>query len=200
MILLENHGVFVAGNTVEELDKKLSLITSKIRSRIEKEPDFSSGEFDGDKSMRTFNILSDTFGELLNDDAVISYEPSVEALKASESEKALGKIYKPFNPDQIVYCKPYPLYIENEADIPEKTAEYKRKNGFLPKIILVKDCGAYAVDASEKGSSNASMLFNDALKISVYSESFGGGKPMTDELTDFIVNWEAEAYRSKQAK
>jgi hypothetical protein len=44
------------------------------------------------------------------------------------------------------------------------------------------------------------MLFNDALKIAVYAESFGGGKPMTDELTDFIVNWEAEAYRSKQVK
>jgi hypothetical protein len=44
------------------------------------------------------------------------------------------------------------------------------------------------------------MLFNDALKIACYAESFGGGKPMTDELTDFIVNWEAEAYRSKQVK
>ena len=88
--------------------------------------------------------------------------------------------------------------IEKEYKLLKK--EYKEKNGFLPKIILVKDCGAYAVDKSEKGSDNASMLFNDALKIAVFAESFGGGKPMTDELTDFIVNWEAEAYRSKQVK
>ncbi len=196
MILLENHGVFVAGNTVEELGEKLGLITSKIRSQIVIEPDLSSGEFDGDKSMSTFNILNDTF----SDDFVISYDPSVESLKVAESEDALKKIYNPFNPDQVVYCKPYPVYVEDEKDIPEKVNEYKNKNGFLPKIILVKDCGAYAVDASEKGSENASMLFNDALKIACYAESFGGGKPMTDELTDFIVNWEAESYRSKQVK
>ncbi len=196
IILLENHGVFVAGNTVEELGEKLGLVTSKIRSCILREPDLSSGEFDGDKSMSTFNILNDTF----SDDCVISYDPSVESLKVAENRKTLEKIYKPFNPDQIVYCKPYPLYIEDENLIPEKVKEYKDVNGFLPKIILVKDCGAYAVDVSEKGSDNASMLFNDALKIACYAESFGGGKPMTDELTDFIVNWEAEAYRSKQVK
>ena len=74
----------------------------------------------------------------------------------------------------------------------------KKYYGKIP--IKTPHCGAYAVDVSEKGSDNASMLFNDALKIAVFAESFGGGKPMTDELTDFIVNWEAEAYRSKQVK
>ncbi len=196
IILLENHGVFVAGDTVEELGEKLGLVTSKIRSEIAREPDLSSGEFDGDKSMSTFNILNSVF----SDDSVITYDPSVESLKVAENEKAVEKIDKPFNPDQIVYCKPYPLYVEDETTIPEKVEVYKARNGFLPKIILVKDCGAYAVDVSEKGSENASLLFNDALKIACYAESFGGGKSMTTELTDFIVNWEAEAYRSKQVK
>ncbi len=196
MILLENHGVFVAGNTVEELGEKLGLITSRIRASIENEPDLSSGEFDGDKSMSTFNVLNETF----TDDFVITYDPSVESLKAAQSKESFEKIRRPFNPDQIVYCKPYPLYIENEKEIPEKVKEYEAENGFLPKVILVKDCGAYAVDAKAKGSENASLLFNDALKIAIYAESFGGGKPMTDELTDFIVNWEAESYRSKQVK
>lgn len=196
MILLENHGVFVAGNSVDELGDKLALITSKIRNEIIREPDLSSGEFEGDKSMSTFNILNETF----SDDCVISYDPSVESLNAAKNKETLEKIYKPFNPDQIVYCKPYPLYIEDEKTIPEMVQEYKAQNGFLPKIILVKDCGAYAVDVSESGSENASMLFNDALKIACFAESFGGGKPMTDDLTDFIVNWEAESYRSKQIK
>ena len=34
IILLENHGVFVAGNTVEELGEKLGFVTSKIRNEI----------------------------------------------------------------------------------------------------------------------------------------------------------------------
>ena len=70
--------------------------------------------------------------------------------------------------------------------------------GFLPKIIFVKGCGLYGVDFSQKGSETAVALFNDAMKIAVFAESFGGAKPMSPELTDFIVNWEAESYRSKQ--
>ena len=54
------------------------------------------------------------------------------------------------------------------------------------------------MDYSQKGSETAVALFNDAMKIAVYAESFGGAKPMSPELTDFIVNWEAESYRSKQ--
>ena len=34
IILLENHGVFVAGNTDEELGEKLGFVTSKIRNEI----------------------------------------------------------------------------------------------------------------------------------------------------------------------
>ena len=62
----------------------------------------------------------------------------------------------------------------------------------------MKDCGLYGADYSEKGSVTAVALFNDAMKIAVYAESFGGALPMSDDLTDFIVNWEAESYRSKQ--
>ena len=98
----------------------------------------------------------------------------------------------------MVYCKPYPVYVQSKAEIADKVKEYKNANGFLPKIIFVKDCGIYGVDYSQKGSETAVALFNDAMKIAVFAESFGGGKPMSDELTDFIVNWEAESYRSKQ--
>ena len=49
-----------------------------------------------------------------------------------------------------------------------------------------------------KGSETAALLFNDALKVATYAESFGGVLPMSDELSDFITNWEVEAYRQKQ--
>ncbi len=192
MILLQNHGVFVSGETVEELGEKLGFITSKIRENLVFEPDLSSGEFDGEKCQTVFNRLNSLFP-----DFVISYDPSNESLKESNCAENERKLNKPFNPDQIVYCKPYPVYINDEAEIEEKVNEYKNKNGFLPKIFLVKDCGLYAVDATVKGSENAELLFNDAFKIAAYAKAFGGGLHMSDDLTDFIVNWEAEAYRSK---
>ncbi len=193
-LLLANHGIFLADNTVDGLGEKLYSVMAKIRSVAEKEADFSAGEFNGDKSQEIFNELYEVFG----DDCVVTYEPSAVSLEYAKSKESFNNIYKPFNPDQIVYCKPYPLYIEEKEDIRNAVEEYKKENGFLPKILFVKDCGLFAVDFSEKGSETAAALFNDAMKIAVYAENFGGARHQEDYLTDFIVNWEAESYRSKQ--
>ncbi len=194
MLLLANHGIFIADDTASGLEEKLFFVMSKIRAEITEEADLSVGEFDGEKAQEAFNKMVDFFGE----DSVITYEPSVESLKYAESEESFKKIYEPFNPDQIVYCKPYPLYINCVNELEEKVKEYKMKNGFLPKIIFVKDCGLYGVDYSENGSETAVQLFNDAMKIAAYARNFGGASSLPSKLTDFIVNWEAESYRSKQ--
>ncbi len=194
MLLLANHGIFIADDTTEGLDEKLFSVMQKIRSRVGEEPDFEMGELLGDKSQIIFNEVAEVFG----DDAVITYEPSKIAMDFAKNQESFNKIYLPFNPDQIVYCKPYPVYIEEKKDIKEKVAQYKEENGFMPKVLLVKDCGLYAVDYSSKGSETAAALFNDAMKIFTYAKAFGGANPQADELTDFIVNWEAESYRSKQ--
>ena len=194
MVLLANHGIFVADDTVEGLGDKLFYVMDKIRGEVTGEADFSVGDFDGEKAKVVFNEISSVFGE----DSIVTYEPSTVSLQYSKDEESIKKIYFPFNPDQVVYCKPYPVYAENKEDIKMLVEEYKEKNGFLPKIIFVKDCGLFGVDYTQKGSETAVALFNDAMKISVYAKDFGGGKPMSEELTDFIVNWEAESYRSKQ--
>lgn len=194
MLLLQNHGIFIADDTVEGLGEKLYSVMAKIRAEVESEADFSVGEFNGEKAQDVFNTLADIYGE----DSVITYEPSSAALKYAESKESMKEVYLPFNPDQIVYCKPYPVYAEDKDSLETLIGEYKEKNGFLPKIIFVKDCGIYGADYSEKGSETAVALFNDAMKIACYAHSFGGALPMSDELTDFIVNWEAESYRSKQ--
>lgn len=194
MVLLANHGIFVADDTVEGLGDKLYYVMAKIRGEITDEPDLSAGEFDGDKAQEVFNEISEVFGE----NSIVTYEPSVISLRYSKDKNSFDEIYYPFNPDQVVYCKPYPVYAENKGEIKALVEEYKNKNGFLPKIIFVKDCGLFGVDYSQKGSETAVALFNDAMKISVYARDFGGAKPMSKDLTDFIVNWEAESYRSKQ--
>ena len=194
ILLLANHGVFIAANTVEGLDEKLFYVMSSIRSFVETEADFDMDEFDGEKAQEIFNALNEVYGE----DCCITYEPSAVSVDIAKSESSFNEIKEPFNPDQIVYCKPYPVYVTCKEEVRERVQIYKEQNGFLPKIIFAKDCGIYAVDYTEKGSVTAMALFNDAIKIYTYTQSFSGARPMTDELTSFIVNWEAESYRSKQ--
>lgn len=194
ILLLANHGVFVADDTVEGLGKKLDKILCAIGERVKKEPDFTTGAFLPDKAQAAADIISKTFPE----DYIFGFEPSAESLKRAASPEAAAALLKPFTPDHIVYCKAHPIYAEDENDIPALVENYVKKHGYYPKIVLLKDCGVYAVDANLKGSETASMLFNDALKIACFSEFFGGARFMSDELTDFIVNWEAESYRSKK--
>lgn len=195
ILILANHGIFVSADTADELGEKLGKVMSAIRERLEHEADLDTGEFDGEASVAVFNELNDIFGE----DSVITFSPSVEVLEYAKTKENAQKLFFPFNPDQIVYCKPYPVYAESADELGSLISEYKNENGFDPKIILVKGCGLYAVDRSEKGSERAELLFNDAVKIAVGAESFGGIRPMSRELTDFIVNWEAESYRSKKS-
>ena len=194
MLLLQNHGIFIAADTTEEIGDKLAEVMSKLNEAIVRYPDFDSGDYDGEKAQKCFDVIYDIYGE----DAVITYEPSVEALKFAESPETAQAVMKPFTPDHIVYCKAEPVYGFCNGCIRGAVNTYFEEKGYMPKIIIISGCGFFAVDMTPKGSETAATLFNDALKVAVYSESFGGPLHMTDELSDFITNWEVESYRQKQ--
>lgn len=194
IIILQNHGIFFAADTVDELDEMLVSVLCKLRERITVDPFFDSGDYDGEKAQKCFDVIYEIYG----DDAVITYEPSLEALKYAESREAAEAVMKPFTPDHIVYCKANPVYGFCNGCIKGAVNMYEEDNGCKPKIIIIQGCGFFAVDMTPKGSETAAMLFNDALKVATYAQSFGGVLPMSDELSDFITNWEVESYRQKQ--
>ncbi len=194
MLLLQNHGIFIAADTTEEIGNKLADVMSKLNASVVLEPDFDSGDYDGEKAQKCFDVIYELYG----DDAVITYEPSAEALRFAESPETAQAVMKPFTPDHIVYCKAEPVYGFCQACIKGAVNEYVDEHGYMPKIIIISGCGFFAVDLTPKGSETAATLFNDALKVATYSESFGGPLHMTDELSDFITNWEVESYRQKQ--
>ncbi len=196
MLLLENHGIFVASDTVDGLGEKLNSVLASLNGAVKRLPDFETGVFDGEKAEKCFGVIREIYG----DDCVISFEPSIEALRFAETPESAQPIMRPFTPDHIVYCKQHQAYGHCNGCIAGAVERCFEKNGYMPKIILISGCGFFAVDSSAKGSQTAAMLFNDAIKIAVYAESFGGAKPMSDELSDFIANWEVESYRQKQNK
>ena len=115
-VLLQNHGVFFAADTVEALDTMLNGMLDALKAKLP--------------------------GEL------------PEELPAAD-------LSRPFTPDHIVYC------------------------GIGPEL---------------PDTENARLLYRDAQKITWYSQAFGGPLPLSEELVNFIRNWEAESYRKKAAK
>jgi rhamnose utilization protein RhaD (predicted bifunctional aldolase and dehydrogenase) len=108
-----------------------------------------------------------------------------------------------FSPDHIVYYKAQPLFFEkignNSDGIGFAFDEVIKERKYVPKIIAVQGIGCFALGKTKNERDLAVALFLDAVKIAVYTESFGGYLHLTKEFMEFISNWEVESYRTKVA-
>ena len=119
-------------------------------------------------------------------------------IQLSAVKSAINNTGKIILQDHIVYCGPYPLFVENIDQAKEALAAFMAENDKEPRLILVQGVGAFIMEDDKGKAAKAQLLAKDAIKLAVYAESFGGPLQMTDEITYFITHWEAEAYRSKK--
>jgi rhamnose utilization protein RhaD (predicted bifunctional aldolase and dehydrogenase) len=202
IIFLENHGVFVAADTISELHDLYSAIIQKINGKISRPvPSDERAIFD----FPCMNLIGDlnpgfrTFKALGIDSPLIQYfvKNCDRFLKADTA----------FTPDDIVYCKAHYLFVpmvrpdgEQTDSVRSAVAGYVDKYGYLPKVLALEGRGVIAVEDSVKSAMNVLEVYTNILKIRFLSENFGGPKFMTDAQIEFIDNWEVENYRRKMAK
>ena len=124
--------------------------------------------------------------------------PVAEADHFVKDKAAAAPLLKPFTPDHIVYCGPYPLFVEDIDQAKAALDAFMAENDKEPRLILVQGVGAFIMEDDKGKAAKAQLLVKDAIKLAVYAESFGGPLHMTDDITYFITHWEAEAYRSKK--
>ncbi len=201
VIWLQNHGVFVAADTTDEIRVIYSDILDKLSNVSVQLPE-------GDKTVSKLvvNVLP-ALRMMLSDDELKTLRVRNNALIEfySENEDKQSDISKPFTPDAIVYCKSNYLFLNgnsaeeilSEAYI--RIPDFKEKYGYLPKIILIKGVGLVAVGDNSKQCDIILDVFEDAVKIAFYTKSFGGVHHMTKEQINFIDNWEVENYRRSVA-
>ena len=181
VILLQNHGVFVAANTLEEIDELFNKVYGAIECLVERTADFSESVSSCEK------LAADVAAKAGY--AFALHCGSSEAVKLSASKEAAAPLLRPFTPDHIVACGAFPFYAESVNDV-----EPTGKN----RVVILKDYGYFALGEDERAAKIVASLVDDALCIAAATESFGGPLHMTEEMTDFITNWEAESYRRKQ--
>lgn len=194
VMLLQNHGVFFAADTLGRIDHLLNSVIEKLEEQVTRRADLTPA---GSPDMKVGAVQANLEGLYGGMSVHAGY---AEALKFSSDTQSVEPLLKPFTPDHIVYCKAFPLFIDDPAAIAPSFEEFKAKHGYAPKIVIVKGMGFFALGENEKEAATAKMLFDDAVKIAVYTESFGGARHMADDMIHFIVNWEAESYRQKQSK
>lgn len=202
VIWLQNHGIFVAADTIEEIKS----IYDKIINSLEKAVTLALPEGDRAFCSCTELILPGLrmmlSGEGLKTLKVRKNELIKFLYDSSEEQK---NISRPFTPDAIVYCKSNYIFINREepedvlSEAKKIIPDFKEKYGYLPKVILLKGIGLVAIGDNAKQCDIILDVFEDAMKIACLAKSFGGAHPMTQEQIDFIDNWEVENYRRSVA-
>ena len=199
VIFIQNHGVFFAADTVAELDKIVADTMAAVSGRVKNKPDFTSVEFDRRAAAEATAVLRALY-ERDNGTACAEFTANIETARLCADEKAFNAaVSLPYTPDHIVYCKAQPLFVSapDAESVIAAYENYRREFKASPKIAFIKGLGMIAAGKTKKESVIARDVFIDAVKISVYSQSFGGPEFMTKDDADFIVNWEVESYRQK---
>ncbi|MCL2412445.1 MAG: class II aldolase/adducin family protein [Treponema sp.] len=193
VVILQNHGLFIAAETLQEIDVLTDEVIRKLKEQIIETPDFTEVHVNLNKAYELAAELRTLYGE--NSHAVFC--TNAQTMKFVEDKSSIRELLEPFTPDHIVYCKHRPLFIEKGGNCHNKFDYYKTTHGFSPKIVAIEKLGFVALGKTEKEAETARLIFLDAMKVAVYTRSFGGINPLPDDFVRFILNWEAEHYRQK---
>jgi len=183
LAFLENHGIFVAADTEAEIEALVTEAVDTLKSAVTCFPEQDYIE----------TADADLIAQIKAKTGCphIEFRTNPQILEFLQTPETAADLLQPFTPDQIVYCGARPTYIKNISELNGKP------DG---KVLLVENVGLFALGQTEKEANLAALLFLDTIKIAVYTKSFGGAQPMTEDLIDFIANWEAESYRQQEAK
>ena len=215
-ILMENHGLIVAGDDAETIRRHMDEVLDKIAARLG--DDWATKAFGEPATVRATDELVRRLGPalrgLLADDAtstlkVVTFDDSeitrgVVSSAAGQATVCAG----PMTPDQIVYCGSFPMWFEAEDDeaddslverVRRAIAEHREKARFVPKVVLVDGVGLFAAGDDYKQAGTVRDVYLDAIKVMAGATRLGGVSRLSDRDRRFIEDWEAESYRKQAA-
>ncbi len=182
VVFLQNHGVFVAADSAEEIDAHYSRIMTTLTNAYK----------------QAGIAVELKFGEL-DEECVQECAPRLRILMSSEDRLAVvssapfAVAKGPLSPDYIVYTKSYAYTGPVEAEALDAFAEEK---GYRP-IVVARPGAVFAAGTSVKNARSAMAVARDGALVAQLVEAFGGPRWMDDRSRAFIENWEVESYRKE---
>jgi rhamnulokinase len=208
-MLLQSHGLIVAGDEPEAITARSYEVVEAIRRRLGQawEAIESAGRNpDPDLVDRVKRTLGRRLGALGRERSIAFDGLGVGGrLAAVDEGRSLVK-GGPLTPDQIVYAGSWPLWLELhpaaredgsalEAEIVAALAAHEAATGEQPIVVVVRDVGVFASGAGPHQAETALQLYLDATRIGFGALALGGVRTLQPREREFIEDWEAEAYR-----
>ena len=183
LLFLENHGVFVTGDTGDQIRAIYGHVMATLRA-----------EYASSGVATTLRVSDPVSAERIDvDRKAITAAMGTDAAVIVHSG-AFPVPQGPVSPDHIVYSKSFPYTGTLRAgDI----QSYQKERGAMPRVI-VTSAGVFGVASTPKQADLALELAQDGALVCQLAAAFGGIQYMTDRARLFIENWEVESYRQKQ--
>ena len=211
VVFLENHGLFV---TADDADRALDM-TRRIFEDIEQaaeEAKKAAGlpEFTPPAPETERELIADIaaaarkfYSEALDKTALLTFsndETVTEFLRLPQAADLAN--VNPLSPDQAIYCKDSPVWLELDADAPVKDqvrdALSAVENGErTARCILVDGLGLFCAGPDPKQLDATSAMMRAALVGLSIAAHFGGARGLTQEAIQWLHEWEVERFRSK---
>lgn len=213
VILMENHGLVIGGNTAEEIHDRTNLIVSKITSKLGAnwQTQGLATPIQPDKALQ--NNMLERVGPMIRASLsdtdtlpVVCFDDSDIILSLLGSKDIDSLTSGPLCPDQIVYCGSFPLHLDFNFDDDDSVLadqvrvtvdDFKDQNNCPPKVVLVHGLGMFTAGQDAKSAGIVRDVYKDAVAVTSGANVLSCVQPLSDQHRVFIEDWEVEAYRKK---
>jgi rhamnulokinase len=225
-VIMQNHGVVVSGETPDEARAQVGWLLGRLNAIKKKSGTPGSPRAGGAGPLRlearsskpqearqVADLVMAALPRLLAngaeapDEVVFDDSDVVTDLVTREDGRQLA-LGGPLTPDQIVYCRSFPLWLELPAG--EATAvtlervleagllEYTDRYGAPPEVLLIQGVGMLTWGATWPEADTARLVYRDAIKIMTGALALGGVNYLDQDFRTFIEDWELESYRRQR--
>jgi NAD(P)-dependent dehydrogenase (short-subunit alcohol dehydrogenase family)/rhamnose utilization protein RhaD (predicted bifunctional aldolase and dehydrogenase) len=211
-VLMQNHGLVIAGDTPEEIRSHTDWLVETLRRKLAaagNAPAFGPvTALDPAAARQLVLTLGPALRGLLatgENLKIVTFSDAPEVLEfVGGTEGRATAVTGPLTPDQIVYCKSFPLWFEPAPgaapaalveQLRQAVQDHTRKTGAAPHVVLVKDLGLFAAGDDFAAADIVRLVYTDAIKVMAGACRLGGVRYMDDDMRKFIEDWEVESYR-----
>jgi rhamnose utilization protein RhaD (predicted bifunctional aldolase and dehydrogenase) len=174
ILILENHGLIVAGDDIED--------TYKLLLKIHKKLDL----------IRNENLGLDYLEEITNIDGYNHKNTDKYKLFSTHNEKFISLFPKSFYPDHVIFLGPgIPTFLD-EKEANEFIQNLKRKDINLPPYLILKYKGLFENTLAIPAAKEMIDCFLEVLLRIDLSKSL---KFLSSQQESELLNWDIEIYR-----
>jgi rhamnose utilization protein RhaD (predicted bifunctional aldolase and dehydrogenase)/NAD(P)-dependent dehydrogenase (short-subunit alcohol dehydrogenase family) len=211
-VIMQNHGLVTSGNTPDEVKADTDWLMNAIGPIIKNgatKPAFGTPiPTDIAEARKQINIIGPALRGLLGSLEklkIVRFDDAPEVMELVCGTEGQVTIQGgALSPDQIVYCKSFPLWFDPIAgEAPGDTVSRLRTaiethikaTRFSPLVVLVKGLGLFGIGDDVKGAQISVSVYKDAIKVMAGARRLGGIRYLKADFRAFIEDWEVESYR-----